>query len=219
MIERGAHYYGIDITIESCKRAVHRFGYSARPYKAVIQASAAAIPFKDCSFDIVYSHGALHHIPQINSVVNQLHRVLKKDGMLVVMLYSRRSLNYTVSILFIRRMLFVLLYLFDRLTFKKMIRKRLFRAHLGNAQDCGLIRYLAASTFLSKNTDGPDNPYSRVYSRKDVNETFFLFRFIRFEQHFLNERQLVFFRLVPDFIKTPLSHLLGWHLWCYGEKR
>jgi len=219
MIDRGAHYYGVDLTAESCRRAVLRFGIFRKPYKAVVQANATALPFKDKSFDIIYSHGALHHIPEIRKAAGEFSRVLAGDGKVIIMLYARRSLNYYVSILFLRRVLFIGLYVLDRLTAGRLIKRRVFRKHISNASAIGLRRYLSKDTFLSRNTDGPDNPYSRVYSRSEVAAVFNAFSFFRFDQYFLNERQLIIFKIVPEFLKRPLAKIFGWHLWCVGGKR
>lgn len=219
IINGGALYYGMDLTEEACKRAILRFKIFSRPYKVVVCADAANIPFAAESFDMIYSHGVLHHIPQIKQVIPELSRVLKKDGRLIIMLYAQRSLNYYFSILILRRIMLAGLYLLDRITSRKFIRNKLLRKHLDNARELGILRYLSTPAFLSKNTDGPDNPYSRVYSKKGVIEAFAGFRFYRFEQAFLNERHLPFLKIFPKPWRKALAGTLGWHLWCYGVKK
>ena len=53
-----------------------------------------------------YSHGVLHHIPDIDAAVSEVHRVLRPKGRAIIMLYHRQSLNY-LEILTIRRALAV----------------------------------------------------------------------------------------------------------------
>jgi ubiquinone/menaquinone biosynthesis C-methylase UbiE len=65
-----------------------------------IQTSATCLPFPDSSFDCVYSFGVLHHIPDIEAVLSEIRRVLKKGGMLMAMLYNRDSLLYAYSIIY-----------------------------------------------------------------------------------------------------------------------
>lgn len=62
-------------------------------------ASALDLPFSDNYFDCVYSFGVLHHIPDIETALREICRVLKSDGTVMVMLYHRHSLLYAYSIL------------------------------------------------------------------------------------------------------------------------
>ena len=177
IIERGGIYHGLDMTDEACKRVKTRFELFGLAFNSVKQGSAVSIPYPDNSFDIVYSHGVLHHIPEIEKAVREIHRVLKPEGRLIIMLYAKDSLNYRLSILILRRLLFLGLYIVDLLTLGKLIRKPLFRKHLDLSRKTGLFKYLGTANFLSRNTDGPDNPYSRVYSRNEVEATFQDFAF------------------------------------------
>src|SRR3954467_12127267 len=65
IIQRGAIYHGIDLTAESVKRLKERFTLFNLPYESVLKANAQSIPYDDNTFDIVYSHGVLHHSPEI----------------------------------------------------------------------------------------------------------------------------------------------------------
>ena len=56
-------------------------------------ASATDMPFEDNSFDALVSIGCLHHIPDIDLVVNELNRVLKKGATLNIMLYYKYSVR------------------------------------------------------------------------------------------------------------------------------
>ncbi len=64
----------------------------------VVRSSALHLPFREECFDCVYSFGVLHHIPEINNVLDETSRILKPDGELVCMLYNRASLLYAYSI-------------------------------------------------------------------------------------------------------------------------
>lgn len=46
--------------------------------------SAVDIPFEDNSFDTVYCHNMLHHIPDPEKMVSEMSRVLKNDGGLFI---------------------------------------------------------------------------------------------------------------------------------------
>lgn len=54
-------------------------------------ADAESLPFRDESFEKVYSWGVLHHAPRTEQAVGEALRVLKPEGDLCVMLYSRHS--------------------------------------------------------------------------------------------------------------------------------
>lgn len=218
IIEGGAYYYGLDITRQACRRAALRFKIFDKRYKLIVCGDATAIPFRDNYFDIIYSHGTLHHIPDIDKAAGELGRVLKKDGKLIMMLYARGSLNYYLSILLIRRVLLVFLLFLDKITNKRLIKNSLLRKHIENVSGLGLFNYLSTDSFLSKNTDGPENPYSRVYSPKEAKRIFKGLHFEGFEHHFLNKKHLPFLRLLPKSLQVYLSRRLGWHLWCYGSK-
>lgn len=218
IIERGGLYYGVDFTQEACDRAALRFKIFNKPYRELKRADAANIPFEDNYFDIIYSHGVLHHIPDVKKVSDELYRVLKTNGRLIIMVYAKKSLNYYLSILFVRRLLLVGLFLADKMTARKVIRRGVLKGHLDNVDRHGLLKYLSSRNFLSRNTDGPDNPYSRVYTEENVKEVFSRFEFNSFNQYFLNERQMPFLRVLPMYMKKTTEKRFGWHLWCYGGK-
>ena len=48
-----------------------------------VQAEAEELPFDDDSFDLVFGHAILHHIPDLARGFEEFHRVLRRDGLLV----------------------------------------------------------------------------------------------------------------------------------------
>jgi ubiquinone/menaquinone biosynthesis C-methylase UbiE len=59
-----------------------------------ICADAEYLPFRDASFDIVYSFGVLHHTPNTAKAIEEVRRVLKPGGKAVVMLYHKGYAYY-----------------------------------------------------------------------------------------------------------------------------
>jgi SAM-dependent methyltransferase len=54
--------------------------------------NAEGLDFPDATFDYVYSFGVLHHTPDIEKAVAEVHRVLRPGGKAYIMLYHRDSL-------------------------------------------------------------------------------------------------------------------------------
>lgn len=205
IIRRGGQWSGLDITAESVARVRTRLALKGLSGD-VRQGSVTEIPWPDNSFDIVFSHGVLHHVPNVEAAQRELHRVLRPNGELILMLYARRSLNYQVSIRLLRRFILLLVYPLARLDLWKP--SLMLSQHVENAQELGLFNYLRMGHFIHSNTDGPRNPFTRVYSRRNVHTTFSRFEVIRTHQHFLHAPPLPV-RFFPG------ESVLGWHLWVH----
>lgn len=203
IIRRGAIWSGLDLTPESVERVSTRLRLRGLPHDRLECGSALAIPFADSSFDMVFSHGVLHHIPDVRTAQREIARVLKPDGRLIAMLYARRSLNYLVAIAVVRRVAIVPLYVIGARP------GGIVGGHLANARREGLGRYLKMSNFIHRNTDGPENPYSKVYDLATVRADFTNFQIERSYQDFMHAPPLPVSRL------KPLAGVLGWHLWVH----
>ena len=62
--------------------------------------NAETLHFPDGQFDIVYSFGVLHHTPDMQKAIAEVHRVLKPKGRALIMLYHRHSIVDWVHRLF-----------------------------------------------------------------------------------------------------------------------
>ncbi|HYP52436.1 MAG TPA: class I SAM-dependent methyltransferase, partial [Pyrinomonadaceae bacterium] len=93
----GAVYTGVDLTEAAVGLARRRFELDGLAGEFRV-ADAEGLPFADETFDLVYSHGVLHHTPDTARAVAEVRRVLKRGGRAVVMLYHRDSYNYRVNI-------------------------------------------------------------------------------------------------------------------------
>jgi ubiquinone/menaquinone biosynthesis C-methylase UbiE len=216
----GALYTGVDLTEAAVSLARRRFELEGLAGEFRV-ADAEALDFADESFDIVYSHGVLHHTPDATAAVREIRRVLAPVGRAVVMLYHRDSYNYRVNIRCLRRVGARLLRteaglsLAHRLTGEPVESLREHAAHL--KEDAA--QYLSVGEFLSRNTDGAGNPLTRVYSRREARELFKDFARVQLAVHFLNKRWLP---VVGPMLSRPLEARLaarwGWHLWIYAEK-
>ena len=54
----------------------------------VLLENSYPLPFDNDSFDIITSHGVLHHIIDVKPVVKELYRVCKPNGLIYIMLYT-----------------------------------------------------------------------------------------------------------------------------------
>ena len=130
-----------------------------------------------------------------------------------MMMYHKNSLNYLMSINVIRRVLMIGLFGLAKVGAGSLITDPLLAGHLKNAEDFGLTTYLRNPLFMMKNTDGPGNPYSKVYDLHSVATDFAEFNMVDSRVHFLNERHLPFLKILPQRLRTLLASKLGWHLW------
>jgi len=216
----GANYTGVDLTDAAVELARKCFAVFGLPGE-FRTADAEHLDFADESFDLVYSHGVLHHTPDTARAVAEVHRVLRPGGRAVVMLYHRNSYNYRVNINLLRRAGAHLLRtegglrLAHRLTREPVESLRQHAARIKADAES----YLAPGEFLNRNTDGALNPLARVYSKQDARELFRDFAEVEMATHFLNKRWLP---LVGSFLSRTWEQRLaarwGWHLWIYARK-
>ena len=209
LIRQGARWSGVDLTAEAVERVRTRLTLRELPYDELRQGSVLDLPFADDSFDMVFSHGVLHHVPEIKQAQSEIHRVLRPGGELVIMMYARWSLNYLVSIGLIRRATLVAAYPLARAGILSADPAGgMLAAHLANARDKGLARYLRLDEFVHRNTDGPANPYALVYDRRRIERDFPSFRITRTYRRFMHAPPLPVHWL-------PGETFVGWHLWAH----
>src|SRR5262249_39245728 len=89
----GADYTGIDLAPENIERArKHLACYGFTPNG--LQADAEHHPFGDGSFDLFFSNGVLHHVPDFARALSEARRVLRPGGTCWVAVYHRDSLFF-----------------------------------------------------------------------------------------------------------------------------
>ena len=143
-IRNGANVVSTDLTRTGAELTRGLLIESTMPDR-VMQADAKFLPFKDKTFDCVYSFGVLHHFPGIEDAVAEIHRVLKPGGKAMVMLYHKDSLLYGYSIIYWRGIKEGLL--------KKMTPEELVSCYSERNEGCPYTRVFskdeAARLFLS----------------------------------------------------------------------
>ena len=215
----GADYTGVDLTDAAIELARKRFALFGLKGEFQV-ADAENLEFPGASFDVVYSHGVLHHTPDINAAIREIHRVLKPGGRAMVMLYHRGSYNYRVGIRLLRRAGAGLLKsdagikLINLLTGEPVDALQ-ERAAMMRATNGGI----SADQLLNESTDGAGNPLARVYSRREALRLFKDFSKVELRTFFLNKRFIpIVGSLLPRAIESALASRWGWHLWIYATK-
>lgn len=218
--EAGADYTGVDLTEAAVELARKRFELFDLPGRFQT-ADAENLDFADESFDLVYSHGVLHHTPETEKAIKEIHRVLRPGGRAMVMLYHRGSYNYRVNISVLRRAGAQLLQwetgvkLINKLTGEPLDKLHEHAKLLKTERES----YLKPAEFLSQNTDGVGNPLAMVYSRGEARELFRDFSEVTLKTYFLNKRWLPMIgNLLPRSLESLLASRWGWHLWIYATK-
>jgi len=215
----GADYTGVDLTDAAIELARKRFELCGLKGRFQV-ADAENLEFPDESFEVVYSHGVLHHTPDINAAVREIHRVLKPGGRAIVMLYHRGSYNYRVGIRVLRRAGAGLLKsnsgikLINLLTGEPVdaLQERATMMQRTNGE-------LSDDTLLNESTDGAGNPLARVYSRRQARDLFRDFARVELRAFFLNKRFIpIVGSLLPRGVESALASRWGWHLWIYATK-
>jgi ubiquinone/menaquinone biosynthesis C-methylase UbiE len=91
--EAGANVTAVDLTpwaVRTTRARMDAFGLEA----AVHEADGEDLPFPDESFDVVFSWGVIHHTTDMDRALGELVRVCRRGGLLVLMLYHRRSIFF-----------------------------------------------------------------------------------------------------------------------------
>ena len=216
----GAKYTGIDLTPNSIELARERFGLFGIPGRFEVANAEERIPFPDESFDHIYSFGVIHHSPQPERIVAEIHRVLRKGGTFTVMLYNRNSINYYIEIMFLRKIFrWCLLPAFmpGLLAWIAGFDKWKLEGHRDALVKRGK---LTKEQWVSMNTDGPLCPLAKVYSYREAAGLFSSFADLRQEVWEFNVDHWPFVRrIIPQSVVRCVGSLWGWHRMIYGVKR
>lgn len=214
----GATVVGVDLTRHAVELA--REGFALFGFLGVfVVADAEALPFRDEVFDLVYSHGVIHHTPDTQAAVREIHRLVKPGGEARVMVYHRDSYFAKVIVgMLVGPAMRALLWMFpkgklpraiDRILPRRLKDMYLILAERGYSS----ARVLTLSTDPSFPGDGNANPLSQCYSRREARELFSLFRCC--ETHV---RQLSYAGFIPMGLRRWVEQRFGWFLFVRAVK-
>lgn len=95
----GASVVAVDITPERVLSTAKKLNLLPEGRGIAMEADAEHLPFRDASFDLVYSNGVLHHSTSTEKCISEVFRVLKPGGRAVLMLYCRSSALFWIRLL------------------------------------------------------------------------------------------------------------------------
>lgn len=213
--KNGAVYTGINIdqaSVDLAKEAFKLFGLEGE----ILRMNAEQLEFPDNTFDHVFSLGVIHHTPSTEKAVKEMFRVLKPGGTASIMIYNKSSINYHLEIMFLRKI--------SRLLLIPSFAPRFISKITGFNRD-KLERHrqlflkekkITKQQWISMNTDGPDCPLSKVYTKKEAQKLFARAGFIikRNYTGYFNKTHYSFLgKLIPNCIANLIGKLWGWHRW------
>lgn len=131
---RTARLYGYELSPSSLEQARERLALHDIQAELIQgDADEPRLPLADASVDFIHSSGVLHHTPDIDACLRELHRILKPDGRMQVMVYNEDSLWFHLYVAYQWRIVW--------------------------ERDKDLTLH---ETF-ARSTDGPDCPIANVY--------------------------------------------------------
>jgi ubiquinone/menaquinone biosynthesis C-methylase UbiE len=225
----GGSYTGVDLTeaaLEATRRHFEVLGLIGTFQKE----NAEQLSFANESFDIVYSHGVLHHTPDIQRAIDEVWRVLKPGGRAIIMLYHKTSFNYYFRIMTYMR-LRVLLEIARRtghwnadgeklrnhplIGLRGNQDRQVWQVHYSNFLADGWS-YLRAKNFVHHCTDGPECPMARAFSKAGARRLFN--RFAKVEMKVAHFPLKKYYQRIPLGLEKWLAARLGWYLFIYATK-
>jgi ubiquinone/menaquinone biosynthesis C-methylase UbiE len=181
----GALVTGIDLTPRSIEIARRRFEvYGLKGDFAI--GDAEDLTFPDESFDAVYSFGVLHHTPDIERAIREAHRVLRRGGRAIAMIYHRGSLYYWGGLI---------------------VKRGLLKGELLRRTPAEIMsRYV-------EYTETGGRPLVRAFTRREARHLFRRFSDCRISVNQLTRAELgPAGRILPDSAFQWLAQNFGWNL-------
>lgn len=83
-------FYGVDISLQMLKECRKQYPGSAQ--LALSAADMGRLPFRDASFNCVLCLGAIEYAQDIQQVLDEISRVLDRDGILIVSMQNKNGI-------------------------------------------------------------------------------------------------------------------------------
>lgn len=186
-VRAGAHATGVDLTqtgVDLAKKRLEHEHLQAR----VERADAEALPFPDNSFDFIYSWGVIHHTPDTQKTVDEIHRTLKHDGEISIMIY----------------------YKYSWVTFSYLILKGILRGQI-------FKKSLTQIISENSEWNNESNPLTKVYSKREARKMFRKFKNLHLTVLPTKSYGSGLKSKLFDFLNRLLPRF-GWYLVIQGKK-
>jgi ubiquinone/menaquinone biosynthesis C-methylase UbiE len=87
---------GIDLSQKAIELAAQNFAQHNLPATLCVM-DGEAMEFPDNHFDVVYAHGVLQYTANPAQMIAEIHRVLRRNGTAILMVYNKNSWLYAMS--------------------------------------------------------------------------------------------------------------------------
>ena len=104
MARRGGRMHGIDITPRNLEVTNSRFKLYGLETN-LITGDAENLPYPAGSFDFVYSFGVIHHSPDTQKIIMEIHRLLKSGGKCYITVYHKNSIFFWWTVFLVKYVL------------------------------------------------------------------------------------------------------------------
>jgi SAM-dependent methyltransferase len=128
VVKEGATVYGIDISPFITRQAFLSFNHSEnRP--RMMTADIRKLPYKDNTFDYIYSMGTVEHFPETEKAIQELYRVLKQGGTAIIGVPNKHDLFLRPLLVFVMQKLRLYSFGYEKSFSKKELRRMLEKAN------------------------------------------------------------------------------------------
>jgi SAM-dependent methyltransferase len=191
LIEHGIDYRGLDRSFRSLQLS-RQMVEAAGLRGCFVNGDATALPFPDEEFDLVFSIGVLHHVPDMEKACREVVRVAKPGATVRVMLYNRHSYHYALVSYVVRPLIWLMIHVPGLAALASRAPKK-FREMYRIAKQHGFDRQriLSSSTDTSHPGEKDFNPLSRFVTESEVRALFDTLEGFKF------------FRLVLSYFPVP----------------
>ena len=198
----GAKVFGIDITEKAIELTKERFRICDLKGDFKLT-NGNEIPYPENHFDIVCSMGVLHHIEDPIPMIKEIHRVLKVDGELILMLYNKRSFRNHITFR-VRKYFGSSIYRGKDLQFIR---------NMNDGNDCPLAKVYSKKEMLELLSDFHEHkfiinklPYKELFILSETNKYF------KYVGKILD-------KVLPSPSENFLAKRFGWNLYCKARKK